>query len=123
MKAAPKHTDQSFMDELIEYAKQGIYCAIEGNCVYRNQKGQSCFIGHFLTEKQAKFADDDDETGINDLHGVLCEKFEDYSLAEVDLELMKEVQNVHDYSHVKYWQHELKQIAHSYGLTVKGEAA
>jgi len=117
-----KHTNQTFIDEVIEYAKNEVHCTTRDGsaCQYRNEHNQACLIGHFLTDEQAKWADGQSNSGIDDVHYMLGVLYNDYSLKDVNTDFMVRVQSVHDDIPNNEWQKQLTTLANEFNLTADG---
>jgi hypothetical protein len=82
------------------------------SCAYRGADGLKCAIGALISDSEYK----------EEFEGKPVSSLSDYGLfKDLDVGLLADMQNIHDFSLVEYWESRFKDIAEEYDLTLPKE--
>ena len=106
--------DQEAFDKMVRHMRlQGEKCTDEtGNCVYRGLDGMKCAVGAIIPDTEYRWEFD------NSIESSQIENIIDQipSLRDVDLDILMEMQYIHDSLPNDRWEANFESIAKSHGL-------
>lgn len=114
-----KYTDQAAFDAVLDHSRKQPFQALSPNghsCLYRAAEGAKCFIGALMP--------DDVYDGLSDVERRSCSRrlmhdvkaFVELFEANINRELIDDLQCVHDTFSVARWERELADVAKKYDL-------
>lgn len=100
---------QQIFDTVVNHLrKQGRKCEIGGTCMYRGLDGQKCAAGILIP----------DSAYLSDMEGRRVEElvYFQFKYSKQELELIGELQKIHDKFHPASWEDGFRRIARNKGL-------
>jgi hypothetical protein len=118
------NTQEAFTAIVEHLRKQGCRSQQEDDaaCLYRGPKGLRCAVGALIPDELYE----ESMEGIN-VASLLIVKREDYPkiadlLGSVDISMLEEMQNIHDFQEIEDWENRFRLCAKDYGLTFNPSA-
>ena len=115
-----KTKQQMFNDILVHSRKQNRKAMLGDTCVYRTDDGRKCFVGALILDEF--YTPDCERWSLTSLRTVLSAALRKSGIDTNDsgsIQLLRDLQCIHDYYDIDEWETQLCNFAHYTGLTFK----